>query len=77
MSANEFALRSEIKRLFTASRSSLGSRTLYKQLQKLGFNIGRDKARRLMKIMGLVVKQKRKYKVTTDSAHRLPMVGNQ
>ena len=76
ISAEEFALRCEMKRLFIDSRSSLGSRTLSKKLQELGFGIGRDKTRRLMKAMGLVVKNKRKYKITTDSAHSLPIAEN-
>lgn len=74
--AEEFALRSEMKRLFKASRSSLGSRMMCKNLQEIGFCIGREKTRRLMKHMNLIVKQKRKYKVTTDSSHRLPVADN-
>lgn len=76
ISAEAFALRSEMKRLFVASRSSLGSRRLSKQLQGLGFSIGRGKTRRLMRVMGLVVKRKCRYKVTTDSTHNLPIAEN-
>ena len=57
----ELALRLRMKELFRASRDSLGSRTLAKNLRKEGFKIGRDKTRRLMKILHLKVKQKRKY----------------
>ena len=76
ISAEEFALRVEMKRLFKESRSSLGSRAMSKQLQLLGFCSGRDKTRRVMKSIGLVVKQKRRYKVTTDSAHNMPVAKN-
>ena len=72
----ELALRQRMKGLFKASRDSLGSRTLAKNLRKEGFKIGRDRTRRLMKVLNLKVKQKRKYKVTTDSKHQLPVAEN-
>jgi len=62
-----------MKDLFAASRSSLGSRTMMKNLRQEGFEIGLDRTRRLMKRLGQTVKQKRIYKVTTDSKHQLPM----
>lgn len=43
----------------------MGSRELAKNLRKEGFIIGRDKARRLMKTLNLIVKQRIAYKVTT------------
>jgi len=70
------ALRRRMKALFVASRDSLGSRTMAKNLRQEGFEIGRDKARRLMKQLQLKVKQKRKYKVTTDSKHNFPVAKN-
>jgi len=72
----ELALRRRMKELFYASRESLGSRMLAKQLREEGFTIGRDRTRRLMKVLKLKVKQKRKYKVTTDSQHHLPVAEN-
>jgi putative transposase len=72
----ELALRRRMKALFVASRESLGSRTMARNLRLEGFDIGRDKARRLMKRLGLKVKPKRKYKVTTDSNHKLPVAKN-
>ncbi len=56
-----------MKELFRASRDSLGSRTLMKNLREEGFDIGRDRTHRLMKSLNLKVKQNRKYKATTDS----------
>ena len=44
--------------------------------QDMGFDIGRGKTRRLMKSLQLKVKQKRKFKVTTDSNHKLPVATN-
>ena len=72
----ELALRRRMKALFAASRGSLGSRMMMNNLREEGFEIGRDKTRRLMKALGLKVKQKRKYKVTTDSKHKLPVARN-
>jgi putative transposase len=65
-----------MKALFAASRGSLGSRMMMNNLRQEGFEIGRDKTRRLMKALNLKVKQKRKYKVTTDSKHKLPVAQN-
>lgn len=75
-SADELALRRRMKALFSASRGSLGSRTMSENLRAEGFDIGRDRTRRLMKVLNLKVKQKRKYKVTTDSKHSLPVAEN-
>ena len=72
----ELALRRRMKELFAASRESLGSRMMMKNLQKEGFVIGRDRTRRLMKTLNLKVKQKRKYKITTDSQHAFPVAEN-
>jgi len=72
----ELALRRRMKELFAASRDSLGSRTMMNNLREEGFDIGRDRTRRLMKALQLKVKQKRKYKVTTDSKHKLPVARN-
>ena len=74
--AEELVLRRRMKALFAASRESLGSRTLAENLRQEGFVIGRDKTRRRMKQLNLKVKQKRKYKVTTDSKHQLPVAEN-
>ena len=74
--AQELALRRRMKALFAASRGSLGSRTMMKNLNEEGFEIGRDRTRRLMKRLNLTVKHKRKYKVTTDSKHNLPVAEN-
>jgi transposase InsO family protein len=70
------ALRRRMKALFAASRDSLGSRTMAKNLRQEGFEIGRDKTRRLMKQLQLKVRQKRRYKVTTDSKHNFPVAKN-
>ena len=72
----ELALRRRMKELFTASRGSLGSRMMMRNLREEGFEIGRERVRRLMKRLNLQVKAKRKYKVTTDSKHAFPVAAN-
>lgn len=51
------ALRSEVNRLFTLSRSAAGSRTIVDIMRELGYSIGRFKVRSLMKEAKLVSKQ--------------------
>lgn len=72
----ELALRRRMKELFVASRGSLGNRMMMRNLRSEGFEIGRERVRRLMKRLNLQVKAKRKYKVTTDSKHALPVAEN-
>ena len=72
----ELALRRRMKTLFTESRASLGSRMMKANLRAEGFTVGRERVRELMKAMGLKVKQKRKYQITTDSRHNFPIAGN-
>ncbi len=49
--------RSELRRLFKASRDSAGSRALMSMMRELGYQIGRFKVHNLMKEAGLVSKQ--------------------
>jgi len=73
----EFKLHQRLKAIFKESRESAGSRRLVKRLQAEGYRIGRYRVRRLMKQLGLVVKTKRKYRVTTDSKHNHPVADNE
>ena len=76
IAAEELQLRRRMKALFAASRGSLGSRRLMRGLREEGFEIGRYRVRWIMKSLGLVVKRKRKYRITTDSNHKLPVAEN-
>ena len=51
------ALRAQVNRLFTKSRSSAGSRTIKGLLREEGVVVGRFKVRRLMSELGLICKQ--------------------
>ena len=70
------ALRARIKAIFNESRGSYGSRRVLKKLQSEGHQLGRYKVRRLMRDLGLRVKRRRRYKVTTDSRHLYPVAAN-
>ena len=52
------ALKSQVNRLFTKSRSSAGSRTIKGMLNDDGVVIGRFKVRRLMSELGLICKRR-------------------
>src|SRR5690606_8322160 len=65
-----------MRALFVESNSSMGSRRIARRLQAQGFAAGRDRGRRPMKKLGLVVKKKRKFRITTNSNHKLPVAEN-
>jgi len=62
--------------LFAESRETYGSRSLRSCLYKLGYQVSRRRIGRLMKQAGLICKTKKKFKVTTDSKHNLPISPN-
>ena len=65
-----------VRQIFIDSKANYGSRTVAKALGELGLASCRDRARRLMRIAGLSVKKKSKWKSTTDSRHNLPVFPN-
>jgi len=58
------------------SRGTYGPRRLQDELAAEDQQVGRDHISRLRKEMGLKCIQKKKFKVTTDSAHQLPVAAN-
>lgn len=58
------------------SKGTCGARRISKEIEAHGTTCGRSKARTLMKLAGAFAKQKRKFKVTTDSKHNLPVAPN-
>ena len=69
ISAQTLNLHRRAKDLFEVSRDSLGSRELGKKLRKENVDITRHRVINLMKRLGLVVKQRIAYKVTTKRKH--------
>ena len=59
-----------------SSKNSYGSRRMKRALNALGYPVSRTKARKLMKEAGVIVRHRKKYKVTTDSDHKLPIYEN-
>jgi len=53
-----------------------GARRVQRELAEDGFVAGRDRIERLRRAMGLRCKQKRQFRVTTNSAHHLPVAPN-
>lgn len=51
-------------------------RWISEEVEAHGTPCGRFKAKTLMKLAGISAKQKKKFKVTTDSKHNLPVAQN-
>ena len=69
-------LSEEIKRIFYQSKKRYGSPRIAKELEILGFKASKQLVRKLMKHAFLQSIVKRKFKITTDSSHKYPVVEN-
>jgi transposase InsO family protein len=58
------------------SKGTYGARRISGEIEAHGTACGKTKAGTLMKLAGVFAKQKRKFKVTTDSKHNLPIAPN-
>lgn len=65
-----------IREIHRRSRNTYGSRRIMHQLRYDGYKIGRYRVSRLMRLAGVSVRRKRKYKITTRSNHRYPVSPN-
>ena len=75
--ANDDAfLTQKIKAIFVEGRENYGTRSIQSRLQQSGIKISRKRITRLMQLSGLQCKIKRKFKVTTDSNHKLYIAPN-
>jgi len=66
----------KIAEVFHQSKKTYGTRRIKHELAKVGINIKERRISRLMKEMGLKVKTKKKFKITTDSGHKLTVAPN-
>ena len=73
---HRFQLEVDAREIFAQSDDSYGSRRMSKALRSKGYEIGRYQARTLMRQLGLQVRVAKKFRVTTNSKHRLPVVEN-
>ena len=66
----------EINQIFKNSRQTYGTRRIRRGLRKQGFWVSRRRIGKLMNKLGLYCKTKKKFRVTTDSKHLLPVADN-
>jgi len=65
-----------VKKIVIKSDYTYGCRRVKKAMNTLSYPISRRKASALMKEAGVEVRHKRKFKVTTNSNHKLPLFDN-
>ena len=65
-----------VKQLAVASGNTYGSRRMKAGLAAMSYSVSRRKAKKLMNEAGVVVKSRKKFKVTTDSNHAKPLFEN-
>ena len=65
-----------VKDIAKSCNYTYGSRRMKRALNALGYRVSRWKARRLLQEAGIQVRNRKKYKVTTDSNHSLPVFEN-
>jgi putative transposase len=65
-----------IKKIFKAKKRRYGSPRIHKDLKEFGHRCGHNRVSRIMRENGLIARQKRKFKVTTDSKHDFPISPN-
>jgi len=73
--ANE-RLSTHIQTVFDWSRNTYGYRRIHAALVDQGVGCGRNRVARLMRLAGLQGRRRRRYQVTTQSRHNLPVAPN-
>jgi len=72
----EVRLEVEIKAAHRRTRQTYGAERLQHELAEHGVRVGICRLKRLRRKLGLHCKQKRRFKATTDSKHKLPVAEN-
>ncbi len=72
----EMRLEVEIRAAHKRTRQTYGAERLQYELAEHGIWVGICRIKRLRRKLGLYCKQKRKFKATTDSKHKLPVAEN-
>lgn len=65
-----------IQSIHAELKNAYGSPRMMRELRARGFSAGKERVERLMRDNGLHARHKRRYKVTTDSKHGLPVAEN-
>jgi len=66
----------KIKTIFTLHRGRYGHPRITQELGAQGETLGKNRVARRMQHLGLQAQAKKKFKVTTDSNHKLPVAEN-
>ena len=69
-------LLAQLKVIHAQMKQIYGSPRIVKELRDRGLPAGKERVERLMRENGIYGKHKRRYKVTTDSKHHLPIAPN-
>jgi hypothetical protein len=70
------ALLAHIRAIHTEVKQEYGWPKMWKELVARGMRVGKERVRRMMKEHGIKARGKRKFVVTTDSKHNLPIAEN-
>jgi len=70
------ALLAHIRAIHAEVKGEYGWPRVWKELLARGSRVGKDRVQRLMKMHGIKARGKRKFVVTTDSRHNLPVAPN-
>lgn len=73
---SDAALLIHIKAVHAASKGEYGWPRIWRELRANGVRVWKERVRRLMKEHGIKARGKRKFVVTTDSKHNLPIAPN-
>jgi putative transposase len=65
-----------IKAIHAETHGGYGWPRTWKELLARGIRVGKQRVRKLMQLHGIRAKGKRRFKVTTDSSHSLPIAPN-
>jgi putative transposase len=72
----DMVLLAHVRSSFALSNGTYGSPRMTRELRDNGLAVGRCRTARLMRENGLVARQKRRFKRTTDSQHGWPVAAN-
>ena len=70
------ALLAHIRALHAETRSAYGWPRIWRELVARGVPVGKERVQKLMQLHGIRAKGRRRFKVTTDSGHDLPISPN-
>ncbi len=74
--SEDVRLLAELRSLHRESDGSYGSRRLSQGMKLKGYKVGRHRTRTLMRKANIACKQRRRFRVTTNSQHHLPVAEN-